>query len=77
MLADLIERHEIRKRIDAPLLKLFGPDKAAEDMDRALEMLDQQRQLLAELVLYIENTAQANDALTVELLKRVRDVITP
>lgn len=64
-------RHEMRKQLNAPMDKLLGPDAAAADMDAALEMLDHARQLLREAATYIQQTTQANDDLTNDLVERM------
>jgi len=72
-LIELKSRHEMRKQLNAPMDKILGPDAAAADMDAALEMLETSRQLLREAITYIEQTTQAHDDLTNDLLARMTE----
>lgn len=71
-LAEVKHRQYLRRMTNAPLVKILGPDQAETDVDWLIEQLDAAKQLLREAALYIEQTEQSHDAVTVELVDRMK-----
>jgi hypothetical protein len=54
-LAELKRRQADRKLRDVPLAKLFGPDQAIQDLDTALDQIDQLKECLRNIVVSARN----------------------
>lgn len=54
-LAELKRRQADRKLRDVPLAKLFGPDQAIQDIDDALNHVDQLKLALRDLYIFCSN----------------------
>jgi hypothetical protein len=55
-LAELKRRQADRKLRDVPLAKLFGPDQAIQDLDEALDQIDQLKQCIRNIVIAARNS---------------------
>jgi hypothetical protein len=71
-LAELKHRQYLRKMTNAPIVKILGPDQAEQDVEWLLSQIDSAKQLLLEAALYIEQTEQSHDAVTTDLITRMK-----
>jgi DNA-binding GntR family transcriptional regulator len=71
MLTELRQRHERRKVVEMPLVRILGPDQTTADIDALFEIIDQMKDALRDAYCYLREHPKLNDETFDELINKV------